>query len=623
MLLCDIVFPQKLSFLTYMVPESQVSAIRPGQVVDAPIKGKVKRGIVLRVYNKATVKKSLKHIERIAFAEPLYSEELISLIEWTAQYYYSNHGTVLKSAPFKDFIKKPRKFKKRKPQLLKWHVSIPEEDMAFVRNIYNTRGYRAFLYKAVDRPHEVGFVSMLLKEFSQGIILVPEIRDAELVYSYLSSIFDERVCIYHSGLKGSERHDVLLGLYGGRYDYVVGTRSVVFAPLKRPSIVVVMREHNLSYKQEESPRFHARDVAVMRGYLERIPVVLTSVTPSSETCVNLYKKKYTLLSSSVRKTNPEVFIIKQERKKESIAGEIARRIKALSRDDSMIAIIHRQGYSLLICEECDNMVYCAECERPLVVHKEGNSIFMQCHQCGNRRQVVSQCPRCGGYKLQYFGAGIERIEEELKRILGRKPVRVEHLESVLSGEFSEKPVIVGTFNARRLGTIRDVSIILFLTPDVNLNRFEVKAVERFVQDVFYFRDILKEEGSILIQTSLGWHRAYRYIKNWDYDGFMVDELKKRRQHMLHPYMKTVSIRFSSRKGFDPECVEKITISDTTKIICSGPLNLIYDTKGHLKEFQLIIRGRDSGSVREKVLELMDFSRKNDLDVMVDVDPVFI
>ncbi|NOY64774.1 MAG: primosomal protein N' [Nitrospirae bacterium] len=623
MLICDVVFPQKLSFLTYMVPEPLVPAVRAGQVVDAPIRGKVKRGIVLRVYNKDTVENSLKYIEGIAFAEPLYSEELLSLIEWTTRYYYSNHGTVLKSTPFKDFIKKTGKIKQRKPQPLKWHVSVPEEDRRLVKKVCNSRGYSTFLYKAADRFHELGFVSMLLENFPRGIVLVPEIRDAELVYSYLSSIFDERVCIYHSGLKRSERHDVLLGLYEGRYDYIIGTRSVVFAPFKRPSFVVVMREHNLSYKQEEAPRFHARDVAVMRGYLEKIPVVLTSVTPSSETYVNLYKKKYTLLSSSVRKINPEVFIIKQGRKKESIAKEIIRRIKALPGDESMLAIIHRQGYSLLICEECDTIVYCAECEKPLVIHKEGIEPFMQCHQCGEKRQVVSQCPRCGGYKLQYFGAGIERIEEELKSILGRKPVRVERLESVLSGEFSEKPVIVGTFNARRLSTIKDISIIVFLTPDVSLNRFEVKAVERFVQDVFYFRDFLKEKGKMLIQTSLGWHRAYKYIKNWDYDGFMIDELKRRRQHMLYPYMKTVSIRFSSNKGVAPEFVEKIVGSDTRKIICSGPLNLIYDAKGHLKEFQLIIRGKDSKRLRDMVVELMDFSRKNDLDIKIDVDPVFI
>jgi primosomal protein N' (replication factor Y) len=622
MLLCDVVFPQKLSFLTYMVPESLVPAIRPGQVVDAPIKGKVKRGIVLRVYNKEIVKKSLKYIESIAFNEPLYSEELLSLIEWTVQYYYSNHGTVLKSTLFKDFIKKPRRLKQRKPQPLKWHVSVPEEDGVFVRKIYDTKGYRTFLYKAGDRSYELGFVSMLLGEFSQGIILVPEIRDAELVYSYLSSIFNERVCIYHSGLKGSEKHDVLLGLYEGRYDYIVGTRSVVFAPLKRPSIIVIMREHNTAYKQEESPRFHVRDVAVMRGYLERIPVVLTSVTPSSESYFNLYKKKYTMLNTSVKKVKPEVFIINQGRKKESIAGEIVRRINALPEDESMLAIIHRLGYSLLICEECDTIIYCAECEKPFVIHKKGSNIFMQCHQCGDKRQVVSQCPRCGGYKLQYFGAGIERIEEELKNILGRDIVRVEYLEANTSAEFSEKPVIVGTFRARRLN-INDISMIVFLNPDVSLNRVEVKAVERFVQDVFYFRDFLREGGKILIQTSLAWHRAYKYIKSWDYDGFMIDELKRRRQHMLYPYMKTVNIRISSKKGLDSEYVEKIISSDTKKIICSGPLNLIYDTRGHLKEFQLIIRGKDSKRVRDMVLELMDFSRKNDLDIKIDVDPVFI
>ena len=621
MLLCDIIFPQNLSYLTYIVPEELKERIRPGQIVQAPIRGRIKSGVVFRIHSDvAEGMGSLRSIDDIILDKPFFSEKLLSLINWAADYYSTNHGLVLKATPFKDFVRKRRKGQLHLPSGTDKPLSIPEADRGHAKRVLATGRYRTFLYKAADREHEVGFTCLLLERVSSAVVLVPEIRDAEAVYSALSGMLERDVAIYHSGLKGSEKAEVLHGIHEGRYGIVVGTRSAVFAPLHNPSMIIVLREHSSAYKQEESPRINVRDAAVMRGYLENIPVVLASVTPSSESYLNAIRKKYTMIGSAEGIRRPEVIIVshKETRDKRPLSRDTARRLRNLSDNEQVLAIIHRTGYSLLVCQECDSMIECEGCGKPLVVYRKGPEPYMQCHDCGQKYPLFSECPHCGGYRLGFFGAGIERIEEELKKIVARKVVRVEMPEIRPDQDTEEKPLILGTYNTRRLD-VRDISLIAFLNPDASLNRFEVKAVERFVQDLFYFRDFLGDNGRFLIQTSIPWHRVYRYVKGWDYDGFILDELKRRRQHHLYPYTRSVRIEISSSSIISEDVVERVM--DFT--VQSLTLDYQYDEEGNLKGFSLLLRGRDSRSLKDRLSRLLKLCRREGLKARIDIDPVFL
>ncbi len=629
--LCDVVFPQNLTTLTYQVPESLLPDLKKGQIVLAPLRGKIKKGLLIRHYCAEKLpRKDLKKIESIAEPEPLYSEHMLSLLEWAADYYITNTGTMLKSMLFKEITKKPRNVAEVNVATEPPSVRIPEDAREILQEISNERGFRSYLYHAADGEHEIGFVGEMIKEFQKAIVLVPEVEETEAVFSYLRKVLGKRVCMYHSDLKRSERYDALMGVYRGKYDVVVGTRPIVFAPMTNPSIIIVMREHNYAYKQEESPRYHARDVAVMKAYIEGIPVLLTSVTPSVESYSNCLKRKYTLLRSKVKIKHPRLFVLDMKKQKRSalyMANKLVESLKRLSPEDSVVAIIQRLGYSMLKCQDCDTLVLCPKCEKPLVLHRaSGESsarvMLMCCHSCGHKESPPDACPRCGGYNLQYYGAGTERIEEELKRYLNREVIRIdstsgkeEKIDSASDGK-----VIVGTLKVKSL-LRRSLDLVAFLNPDIVLNQPEVKAVERFIQDVFYVRDLVKNDGTVYLQTEIPWHPVYRYLRRWDYEGFLREEIKNRKRHKLPPFSKMINLRIHLKRGMSEVDFDELTAKiENTEFI--GPVNPHFDSEGYMTYFEILLKDEDVHKLRKAVEHIREFADRQKMLLKCDVDPVF-
>ncbi|NOY40164.1 MAG: hypothetical protein GXO95_08080, partial [Nitrospirae bacterium] len=524
--LCDIVFPQNLPPLTYSVPEKLRPSVKAGMMVLAPLRGKIKKGVVLRHYpsGSGTFKGRLNEILEIVM--PAYSPAMTELLDWSTDYYITNHGTMLKSMPFKEILKAARRPRHRPPAAFEFTPPLPsEEETDFINEISTSvqKGvYRTFLYHAPGDEHESGFVLRLLQGIRSALILAPEVRDAELLYSLLRGLPDgSRVCAYHGEMKRTERYDSIEGIYSGRYDIVVGTRPVVFAPLFSPSVIIVTKEHNTAYKQEESPKYHGRDVAVMRGFIEKIPVVLTSVTPSVESCYNSFNKKYILLSQKERVAGPAVSLI-QLRKAKTVApflsvkllNSLKTAISKSERPAGAMVVIQRRGYSMLKCDDCEEIEMCAECQIPLVVHRgEG----LVCHLCGYSKEIPHACSRCGSFKLSHFGAGTERIEEELKKHLAinvirqdsdisrksktkkQEPESVNASSEVLIPDSTARHIVVGTLKARRIPQ-KSLDIIAFLNPDLLLNLPEVRAPEKLVQEIYSLRGLLSEKGRLLLQT---------------------------------------------------------------------------------------------------------------------------
>jgi primosomal protein N' (replication factor Y) len=653
MQLCDIVFPQNLPPLTYKIPDSLLPDIKAGQLVMAPLRGKEKKGIVLRVEQKPdTGIYKLKPVSRITKTEPLLSPDMIKLLDWSADYYITNHGTMLKSMVFREALNPSRNPAPRSPRTFPPDEPLSEYNPELLERVatsVNRGEYRTFLFHAGDEGSERDFVIRLAGRFQNTIILVPEVRDAELLFSLLTEIHGGRVCMYHSDMRMSERTDSFEGLYAGRYDIVIGTRPVVFAPLSSPSLIIVMKEHNAAYKQEESPRYHGRDVAVMRGFTGRFPVLLTSATPSTESIYNAMAKKYILLKTESGKgaDQPKVTLIDLRRGK-SIAPFITSRLVDILRSEiktrrsgsGALVVIQRRGSGMLRCDNCGEIELCPNCMTPLVLHK-GEGLL--CHPCGFRKDIPQNCNRCGSFKLSLFGAGTERVEEELGRLLGVGTVRfdsdiqkvrrrkAEPAKGKETGD-SNRHIIIGTLT-RKNRPVKDLAVVAFLNPDIMLNLPEARATERLVQEVFSLRGLVSGKGRIILQTENPWHPVYKLLKRWDFTGLIRYELKIRKKLSLPPYTRLISLDIYPgirNQGITSDDIgtlveratgELLAEKGDSEFVVVGPYSVIPKIKGFNRCFRVMLKGEKRNNLKVAGRLIKDAAEAAGMTLRIDVDPV--
>src|SRR5207253_1531890 len=262
-----------------------------------------------------------------------------------------------------------------------------------------------------------------------SLVLVPEIGLTPAIWSLFRQIFGDRVAIQHSGLSDGERHDQWQRIRRGDVDVVVGTRSAVFAPLDRLGLIVVDEEHDGSYKQEESPRYNGRDVAIVRGQRANALVVLGSATPSMESYHNAMSGRYERVVLERRVLDrPLATVTVVDMREEYADGgpdvvlsrALAAAVEArLDRREQSLILLNRRGFATAVfCRQCAGTLDCPNCSVSLVIHGEGGARRARCHYCDYSTRVPSACPLCAGPYLEHAGFGTERVEAEVKRRCG-------------------------------------------------------------------------------------------------------------------------------------------------------------------------------------------------------------
>ncbi|GBE01489.1 primosomal protein N' [bacterium BMS3Bbin06] len=645
MLLCEIVFPQNLPFLTYSVPEPLKGTIKPGHLVTAPLRKREKKGIVLRLRT-AVNASGLKEITGIADSTPLLPLPLISLLEWAAGYYITNHGLMLKSMLSDVLISPPGKTRPCNPVISGYDTDENTEDteeiIANIKALTNEGRFGVFLLQPADQYSQLQVIRGLLSEGVSALILSPEISYAERIYTVINRRHRGKTAILHGRMKRSERYDTLKGLLNGNYSILTGTRSAVFAPMK-PKILIVTHEHNHSYKQEESPRYHARDVAVMRAMLEDIPVLLMSPTPSLESLHNCRRNRYRLIKTGTR-PNPPVVRVLDLKKTVSPVPFLSQRVinslKAVTGDGAgkkAMIIIQRKGYAMLRCDECGHIEECPDCMIPLVYHKKKGLL---CHYCKFSKPLPRSCPHCKGYNLNPFGAGVERIQEYLDNLFesGVKPREItldaSRGRSKGGGESTnltstrspagDRYLIVGTLSRRGL-YFRSLDLIAFLNPDIILNLPDFRSSERLFQEVVSVSDFLLPGGEIILQTEVPWHPVFRYLKKWDYLGFAGDELLKRREASAPPFTKMIAVYIYKKRESDSDRddIEAAVDGVGNREDVHGPVRTLPRLRGYEACYQVVLKGKTMKIPREKALYLKDRLTEGGFTLRFDVDPVFL
>ncbi|MDR3742112.1 MAG: primosomal protein N' [Terracidiphilus sp.] len=429
-----------------------------------------------------------------------------------------------------------------------------------------TAVYLAAMQQALDR----GLAS---------ILLVPEIGLTPQMAGLLDVAFGQRVALLHSALTPEERSEQWRRIHRGEAPIVVGTRSAVFAPIPNLGLILVDEEHDQSYKQEETPRYNARDVAVMRGKLAKAVVVLGSATPSLESWYNTVQGKYTRLAMDERvkgRPLPEVELVDMRREFQETGQEqlfsrslIEQTQAALDRGEQAIILLNRRGYSFaVLCRACGEKLECENCAIALTHHKPTLDDAgmaragqrLECHYCGYRRIVPEKCPKCGSEHLYYLGAGSEQGEERLGEIfpgarigrMDRDTVRGRHdLERLLarlhSGEIN---LLVGTQMIAKGHDIHGVTLVGVVGCDHALSMPDFRAAERVFQLMTQVSGRAGRgelPGRVVVQTYYPDHYAILAAQGHDYTSFVDRELKYRRWMHYPPFGALANVLVQSEK----------------------------------------------------------------------------
>jgi primosomal protein N' (replication factor Y) len=409
----------------------------------------------------------------------------------------------------------------------------------------------------------------VLEAGRSAILLVPEIGLTPAVAADLHQIFGDEVAILHSALSGKERAEQWHRIKRGDARMVVGTRSAVFAPVADLALIIVDEEHDSSYKQEETPRYHARDVAVVRAKMANAVVVLGSATPSLESYFNAKKNKYALVELPDRveqRPLPEVEIIDMRQEfqetghEQVISRKLAAEIKErLDRKEQVMVLLNRRGYSpVVLCRTCGKKLECQNCAIALTHHKREHK--MVCHYCGFTAPVPKGCVHCGSEYVYFLGTGSEKLEELLHGMfpqariarLDRDTVRShEDFERALSAlNEGELDLLVGTQMIAKGHDIHGVTLVGVVGADVALGLPDFRAAERTFQLLTQVAGRAgrgQTPGKVVLQTYFQDHYAVQYAARHDFIGFYEKELQFRSWMHYPPYSALANVLVRSDK----------------------------------------------------------------------------
>ncbi len=411
-----------------------------------------------------------------------------------------------------------------------------------------------------------------------ALLLVPEIGLTPAMAGQMYAAFGDHVALLHSGLTPDERAEQWHRIRRGDARVVVGTRSAVFAPMQDLGLVIVDEEHDSSYKQEETPRYHGRDVAVMRAKYAECAVVLGSATPSLESWSNAERGKYALIEMRQRvmgRPLPAVELIDMREEFQAVGKEqifsralVAETQAALDRGEQVLLLLNRRGYSFtVICRSCGEKVECENCAISMTYHKAVTSedgvadgCRLECHYCGSRRTVPKVCPKCASEHLYFLGAGSQQGEEKLRELfpnarigrMDRDTVRgrfdMERLLARLhSGEIN---LLVGTQMIAKGHDIHGVTLVGVVGADHALGMPDFRAAERVFQLLTQVSGRAGRgelPGKVLVQTYHRDHYAVKFAAAHDYSGFVAKEMQFRRSLHYPPFAVLANVVVQSEK----------------------------------------------------------------------------
>jgi primosomal protein N' (replication factor Y) (superfamily II helicase) len=497
----------------------------------------------------------------------------------------------------------------------------------------------------------LGAVEAALARNKTALILVPEIALTLWCGRLFRARFGAGVAVLHSALPEVERAREWWRVRRGEARVVVGTRSAVFAPVENLGLIVVDEEQEASYKQEETPRYHGRDVAVVRAKLEGAVALLGSATPSLESFQNARSGKYHLLQLDSRVENRplapvEIVDLREDFKSTHRAGPISSKLgealgARLANGTQSLILINRRGYSwFVLCRSCGAGVQCENCSISLTFHKQRQRL--ECHYCGFSRRVPESCPKCNSEHVYFFGAGAEQLEEKLREKfpaakvarLDRDSVRTKRAYQQVLGDFAtgKIDILVGTQMVAKGHDFQRVTLVGVVSADSQLSLPDFRAAERTFQLLTQVAGRAGRgdlPGEVLVETYYPEHYAIQLAARQDYLTFFEKEIQFRRLLHYPPFTALASILVRDTKietaiRWSRQLSAFMAPLEARGVKVLGPAAAPLARLKREYRFQFILKAPKRSQLTRAVSELLTFSEQKEIPqkaVLVDVDPL--
>ncbi len=535
------------------------------------------------------------------------------------------------------------------------HVLTGEQEAAFarLRALASEGGFRTALLHGVTGSGKTELYLRLadaVRRAGRGVLmLVPEIALTPAVAAVFRATFGDRVAIQHSGLSDGERHDQWQRIRRGDVDVVVGTRSAVFAPVRSIGLIIVDEEHDGSYKQEESPRYHGRDVAIVRGRQAGALVVLGSATPSLESFHNAQNGRYVLIALQRRVLDRPMAAVRIVDMREEYAasgpdvilsGPLSEALgDRLERREQSIVLLNRRGFATSVfCRECASTLECPNCSVSLTVHRAARKA--RCHYCNHSAALPKTCANCAGPFLEQMGFGTERVEAEIvEKFPGIRVTRVDRdtirkrgaivalLSRFAAGEID---VLVGTQMIAKGHDFPRVTLVGVISADVGLGLADFRAAERTFQLLTQVAGRAGRgeiRGEAIVQTLYPRHYSIRHACRQDYAAFYEEEIGFRRAMRYPPSVALINtvVRARTREAAMQDAGELVQAlkpgGDSFRVLgpAPAPLNRL---KGEHRA-QFFIKGSHRPTMRQALQQVLASRPEIRRRTIVDVDPMSV
>ncbi|RTK93341.1 MAG: primosomal protein N' [Rickettsiales bacterium] len=616
-----------------------------GELVIVPFRNKEITGIIWQIDCDCELNKLKEVKSDQAFMSEL-SESMLRLINKASEYYLSELGTIAKLVLPVDVNESPIIVNE---QIIDNYPSLPKlstKQNECLELIEQTN--IPILIKGVtgSGKTEVYFYAIMnqLLIGKQALIMLPEIALSEQIIARFTERFGFKPAIWNSKISKAQKKRILRGVIKGTVKIVIGARSTLFLPYKNLGIIVVDEEHDASYKQNDGILYNARDMAVLRGAITNCKILLISATPSIESIYNVQLGKYKLFELKDRFNDalmPNIQIV--DMRKESIlvnnwlSQQVKNAIKAnFEKKEQTLIFLNRRGYApLMLCKSCGHKVNCHLCSASMVMHKELNRL--ECHHCGNILPIYKKCPECDvSDGLVLCGPGVERIEEEVKRLFPEYKIAVASKDqSFLVGEMQtllkkmenqELDVLIGTQIITKGYHFPNLTLVIVIDADIGFVGGDLRASERTFQllhQVGGRAGRADKKGLVILQTYLPEHNVIKAIIDNKEDEFIQNELLSRKASEMPPFSKVASITIAGKDADKTKEFAKAFASyaprSSARIL--GPTEaMMYKLSGKYRYKILVIAAKNFNLQKYLKLWQETFKLPSAYQIKFDIDP---
>jgi len=643
--------------LTYSLPGNL--KLNLGTIVEAPLKNRKVKGIIYKIHNNKPAYSTKPIIGAVKNAPHLTSHQ-IELIDWIADYYFCPKFRALKLFVPVSIVKKKKISTVNNidtsPFKLKFQHQLSDDQIKVLEQFEKSKNSVGLLHGITGSGKTEIYlhtVEKYLKRDKQVLILIPEISLSPQTQQRFEEHFHEPTRVIHSQLTLKQKEEAWLSIHSGKTRIIIGSRSALFAPFRDIGIIIIDEEHDHSYKQDQTPRYHAVNVAQRMAKTLKIKVLMGSATPSIESYYAAKKGIYELMNLNERPQKksmlPQTKIVdlRQELKKKnfsifSLDLQDKLNEKLNNKEQSLLFLNRRGAASAVICRVCGYVHNCDSCEIPMTYHKKFtvedgtfNVERLICHHCGKIEKVPHTCPNCDSAYIKYIGLGTQRVEDELNKMFkGSRIIRADRDTTQKRDQFKQiyetfkngqADILVGTQMIAIGLHLPKINLVGIVLADLGLTLPNFRASEQTFQLITQVagRSGREQNGDAIIQTYLPNHYAIRAAAKHDFTGFYEQEIKIRKELSQPPFSKLIKLTIKDKNN--QRCInltEKINklLQESNKQHFEEHFEINYYPAliPKLKDtyrWHILISGQNPAKLLKKINPI------NLKDVTIDVDPL--